>query len=137
MFVQLVFNHSDPEPDLDDERHALNVEIEATPSSVVDILESTLAVLCQFLSSWHREQALLWHKAVSKSEKADLQLFITCAGRQRFCPSGVVCLSTVAEKLLSRWAQRNSLTCLSYWNCLAVSFSRRQHMELNGTTTPG
>ena len=23
---------------------------------------------------------LLWHKAVSKSEKADLQVFITCAG---------------------------------------------------------
>ena len=26
---------------------------------------------------------LLWHKAVSKSEKADLQVFITCAGCQR------------------------------------------------------
>ena len=52
-FVQLVFNHSDPEPDLDDERHALNVEIEATPSSVVDILESTLAVL------WERGDEML------------------------------------------------------------------------------
>ena len=71
---------------------------------------SCLSVWCQFLSSWHRVRrsfrlarcALNWvlcvpresvllcapvrdllcHNPVSKSEKADLQVFITCAGCQ-------------------------------------------------------
>ena len=40
-------------------------------------------------------------RSVSKSEKADLQVFITCAGCLRLCASGVVCLSTAAEKSLN------------------------------------
>ena len=58
---------------------------------------------------------LRWHEAVSKSEKADLKVLITCAGWQCPCSSGVVCLSTVAEKFLYRRALRNSLTCQFSW----------------------
>ena len=62
---------------------------------------------------------LRWHQAVSKSEKADLKVLITCAGWQCPCSSGVVCLSTVAEKFLYRRALRNSLTCKFYWQQLS------------------
>ena len=58
---------------------------------------------------------LRWRKVVSKSEKADLQVFITCVGWQCPCSSGVVCLSTVAEKFLCRRALRNTLTCIFSW----------------------
>ena len=47
--------------------------------------------LCSCAPVWD----LFWHKAVSKSEKAGLQVFITCAGCLRLRASGVVWLSTV------------------------------------------